>query len=143
MKIFRKLISVLLITAIAILPVAALAVEPDPVVGYWYVFIDLKEYPEMASTAGNYDNMLSMYYFNESGSIYLLENDMKDYAATPMFTGNGRWEKTSSGYNVSIIGFGETTMIVSEDTAYLKIPNTQLSMKFRKITSFNFYTDYK
>lgn len=136
----KKLISVILILAL-ILPAFALASGADPIVGCWYIFIDLTMYPELVSTFGDYDQMLSLYYFDGSGLIYGLENDVKDGAATPIFSGAGKWEKTLFGYNVSIIGFGDVTITVDGDIAMLKA-NSNGAMKLRRLIPFNPYADY-
>lgn len=137
----KKLITVILVLAL-LLPAAALGSDPDPIVGYWYMFIDLKAYPELSAAYGDYDHLISLYYFDESGVIYLLENDVKAGSASPVFTGGGKWEKAQDGYNVSIIGLGETTLSISDDIALLNVTKYSVSAKLRKIITFNPYTDY-
>lgn len=137
----KKLFAFILVLAF-LFPSFAFAEDTDPLVGYWYIFVDLQVYPEMTTTFGDYDNMLSVYYFDPTGIIYLLENDVKDGAATPSFTGSGRWKKADSGYNVSIIGIGETTLNFYGPSAYLRIPGSSISMKLRNLTRFNPYKDY-
>ena len=138
----KKLIALILILALA-LPAAALAASKrDPIIGYWYIFLDVVQYPELKSSLENYDHGISMYYFDDSGIIYLLENDVKDCVSTPSYASTGKWEKTGSGYNVSILGIGETTLSLDGDAALLKLPSYPLSMKLRKIYTFNPYTDY-
>jgi hypothetical protein len=136
----KKLLAVILILAL-LLPAFVLA-ETDPIVGYWYMYIDMKAYPELVTMFGDYDHILSMFYFDESGFIYQLENDVKDRKSTPYFTSGGKWEKSAAGYNVSIIGIGETTMIVDGDTALLKNKYASIYLKVRKLVPFNPYTDF-
>ena len=139
----RGLILGLIILALCLaVPFCVSAESQDPLVGYWYAYIDLKAYPELIPTFGDYDHMLSMYYFDPSGVVYLLENDVKDGASTPYFCSSGKWEKAESGYNVSIIGLGETTLSFYGPNAFLQIPGSPLSMKLRNITVFNPYKDY-
>ena len=137
----KRLFAIILALCLLV-PFCVSAETDDPIIGYWYCFMDLTAYPELVPSVGEYDHMLSMYYFDPSGVIYLLENDVKDGASTPFYTGGGRWEKTESGYNVSIIGIGETTLSFYGPSAYIQIPGSDLSMKLRNLTRFNPYKDY-
>ena len=137
----KKLITVILIMAL-LLPAAALAAEP--IVGVWNMHIDLKEYPELKSTYGDFDSLSDLYFFNEDGSISSLEGYVTGGACTPTFTGVGRWSKNGSKYNVSIMGVGETTATVSGAELHLKVPNVSydIAMKLRRLVTFNPYADY-
>ena len=139
----KKLITILLILSL-LLPAAALAAEPDPIVGCWYLYIDVEKYPEMRATFGENDIIADMYFFNSDGTISLLEAAIAGGKCTPTYAACGKWSAGSSGYNVSIMGIGETTMTVSGDDAFIKVANatSYLNMKFRRLVIFNFYTDY-
>ena len=136
----KKLLAIILILAI-LLPAAVLA-ETDPIVGYWYSFFDMKAYPELVASIGDYDHVIAMYYFDESGVICLLENDVKNSRSTPTYAAGGKWEKSAYGYNASIIGIGETTVTIRDENLLIKVPNSFLSIKLRKIVTFNPYADF-
>ena len=136
----KKLIAVALVIAM-FLPMAALA-ETDPIVGCWYMNIDLKQYPELKSTYGNFDQIIDIYVFDESGNISGLEAIITDGTSTPTFTGVGKWEKNLFGYNVNLIGLGQSTMTVNGNEAYLKSKTFNISMKFRRLVNFDPYNDY-
>lgn len=138
----RKLIAVVLVILL-LLPAAALAA--DPIVGCWYVHMDLKTYPELRATYGNYDTIVDLYFFDESGVIRAIEGVITDGACTPTFGGVGKWEKNLFGYNVSLLGFGDSTMTVSGDEAKMKLSNSgmDLTMKFRRLVVFDIYNDYE
>lgn len=137
----RKLIAVILILSL-LLPAAALA--SDPIVGCWYLYIDLIEHPEMKPTYGDYDRIVDIYIFDASGTISLIEGTVTNGMCTPTFTGQGKWEKSLFDYKVSIVGIGETTMTVNGDQALLVIPNAAVkaSMKMRRLVQFDMYSDY-
>lgn len=138
----KKLIAFIMILAM-LLPAAALA--EDPIVGCWYINIDLFKQPEMRASYGNCDRIIDVYIFDESGTITLIEGVITDGACTPSYSAQGKWEKTLSGYNVSIVGFGKTTMTINGEEALLKIPNDQAvnaSMKLRRLIPFDMYSDY-
>lgn len=138
----KKLITVILILALLI-PAAAFA-DRDPIIGYWYLYMDLKLYPEMKSAyKGNYDDLISMYKFEESGVINALENDTFNGQGTPVFAGNGKWSKTSTGYEYSLVGIGQGTLTIEGDDMWLSIQNGTMYMKLRRIVPFNPYGDYR
>lgn len=137
----KKLITIILVLAL-LLPAAALAADPDPIVGYWYMYYDGVAYPEFVSNFGNYDSFLDLYFFAEDGTIMLLENAIKDGSATPTFTSCGKWEKKLFSYNFSIIGIGDGTIELNTDT--MKIAPSSyngIKMVLRKIIPFNPYKD--
>ena len=142
----KKLITIIMILA-TLLPAAALAIDRDIIVGYWYMFIDGDFYPEFMANFGDYDYILSAYFFAEDGTIYLLEADMKDGSASPAFVSCGKWKKVKGirTYSYKIMGLGEGTLKVEEGgDMYLGIPGSDsASMHLRKISPFSPYTDYK
>lgn len=137
----KKLTAIILLLAL-LLPAAALAA--DPIVGCWYFHADLKKNPEMKATYGECDSISDLYFFDESGVISGLEAIIMDGKSTPTFVGAGKWEKNLFGYNVSIVGFGQTTMTVNGDEALLKIPNASVnvSLRLRRLIPFDMYNDY-
>ena len=137
----KKLITIILVLAL-ILPAAALA-ERDPIVGYWYMYVDGNAYPELAANFGDYDSILSMFYFAEDGTVMILENAMKDGAATPRFANQGKWEKNLFAYSFNIIGFGDGKITVKDDRIEFA-PSSYNGVKIPllKIVTFNPYKDY-
>ena len=143
----KKLLAIILILAL-LLPAAAGALVRDRIVGYWYIFIDGDHYPEFMANYGDYNYVLSAYFFSSDGFIMLLENDMKDNAATPTFITCGKWEKEKMGidtYHYQIMGMGEGTIKIEDNgNMYMAIPNnpTNLSLHLRMIFPFSPYSDY-
>lgn len=137
----KRLLTIVLILAI-LLPAAALA--EDPIVGVWYMHIDLNKYPEMKTTFGQYDSLTDLYFFNADGTITVIEGIITDGACTPVFSSAGKWEKSLFDYNVNIIGIGDTTMSISGNEAKLMVQNGNIKiyMKFRRLIDFDPYNDY-
>ena len=138
----KKLLSIILILAL-LLPAAAPADSPDPIIGCWYMYIDGEKYPEFLQNIGTYDSTMSIYYFRSDNTIALLENDIVYGAAQPTYASVGRWEKSGDGYRCSIIGLGECTVTLWAESAMVAPDQNQgVSMKIRKIVPFNPYKDY-
>ena len=139
----RKLFVLFLILSL-ILPAAALAEDPDPIVGYWYIYADFDLYPEMKSISSvSFDNALSVYRFESSGVVYLLENDITNGTSTPTYTPAGKWTKNGNDYEYDIIGMDHGTMVIEDDDLWISYQNNAFMMRLRRIYPFNFYKDYK
>jgi len=137
----KKLITIILVLAL-LLPAAALA-DQDPIVGYWYLYLDGKAYPELMKNIGDYDSIVDLYYFAEDGTVMTLENVLKNGSATPTYTSQGKWEKSLFAYSFSIIGLGDGKISIKDDSLELTLPNNNgLKMRLRKIVQFNPYKDY-
>ena len=137
-KVFAFLLAVCLL-----LPACAPAEDRDPIVGCWAMLIDGEKYPEFMQSFGNYDSMMSIYYFLSNGTIMLLENDVTNGTAQPYYTSSGKWEKSGNVYKCSIIGIGSCTMTLRAETAIFELESTPgVSMKLRYIRPFDPYSDY-
>ena len=139
----KKLLAIVLILTL-ILPTAALAVERDRIIGYWYMNVDNDYYPEFMANIGDYDSALSAYYFTKSGRIMLLENDMKDDSATPTFASVGTWEKVGNKmdtYNCQIFGLGACTIDVKDDESMGLTNGENITLTLWRMKIFNPYSD--
>ena len=140
----KKLITIILILAL-LLPAAAGSIgNNDRIVGYWYMFLDGTYYPEVAVNYGGYDYALSAYFFSPNGTISLLENDIKDGAATPTFTSCGKWEKSGfNKYSAQILGLGDCSIDIEDNgNMYLTLSATKMKVHLHMIIYANPYTDY-
>jgi len=137
----RKLITITLILALLI-PAAALADDQDPIIGCWYLYYDAYIYPEFASTYGNVESEVSIYYFLPNGSIMLLDNPIKGESSTPTYSGCGRWQKTDNGYTYSLVGLGEGDARITDNGVELQLPGSTVYMVMRSLIPFNPYADY-
>lgn len=138
----RKLFAFLLAVCL-LLPACAPAEDRDPIIGCWAFLVDGEKYPEFMQNFGDYDSMMAIYYFLSDGTVMLLENDMKDKAAQPVFASVGVWEKTGDVYSCSIIGLGSCSLSFwAESLMIAPEQNPGVSMKLRLIRPFNPYSDY-
>lgn len=134
-KLFVVFLALLLLLSFSVVSYA------DSCIGYWYMYVDGSQYPEFMANYGNFDSVLSLYYFSESGKIFLLENDMLNESATPSFVCCGKWEKDDSSYKYSLFGIGEGTFSAIATLMKLDSPNSY-SMILRRVVPFDPYKDY-
>jgi hypothetical protein len=141
----RKLITLLLIAAL-LLPALALAEDPDPIVGPWYSYIDLIEYPELKSIYGEeIERIFMLYYFTEDNMILESDTAITGHEGSQTFSISGRWEKDETGYAISITGLGTNHSVIKDGCLMIGIGNFgNLSgyMRAYPITHFSPYTDY-
>ena len=135
----KKLVAVILLLAL-IVPAAALA-DRDPIVGSYYSVFDYTLYPEMATSSGGFDIMLMILTFYEDGTIMSTENDIVGKTGTQHFGALGKWEKTDTGYNISLIGLGEGEIIIEENSILVPI-QTMGHLRMYKMMILNPYKDY-
>lgn len=139
----KKLITTILIIAL-ILPAAALAVDRDKIIGYWYMNADNDYHPEFVSNIGDYDSVLDAYYFTKSGRILLLECAIKDDSATPTFASSGTWEAVENkpdNYTCQLFGMGSCTIVIKD--GIMELTNGQrITMKLRPMIIFDPYVDF-
>lgn len=140
----KKLVSFLLAALILLMPIASIC-ESDNLIGSWYIYVDATKYPELSQLSNYNDSAFTVYTFLENGTIMWLENDVKDGNATPTYNACGRWEKgeEKNNYKYSMIGIGEGTMILKNDGLTINIPQNNIAVRFRRIFTFNPYTDFK
>ena len=140
----KKLIAVVLILAL-LLPAGALASSNDLIIGFWYLLVDNGRYPELMKNYGDFDYVLSAYLFSEDGNIYLLESDIKDGAATPIFSCCGTWEIAQGirKYSYQMMGLGQGSIRLEEGgDMYISVQNDSFSLHLRMMFPFNPYLDY-
>ena len=138
----KKLLAVILIMGL-ILPAAALAEDPDPIVGSWYLLYDKSLFPEMASTFNGSDIAISVYWFMENGTIMSTENSITGTSGAPSFITAGRWSKSVDSYNYGVIGLGEGTALVEDDKILLSLPGSDgYYMVMHRMIPFDPYHDY-
>ena len=138
----KKLFAFLLAMCL-LLPAAGFAESRDHLVGCWVFLVDGEKYPEFMQNFGDYDSMMAIYYFLSDGTVMLLENDMKNKTAQPVFASVGKWEKAGDDYRCSIIGLGDCGIRFWAESIMLSPDQTPgISMKLRYIRPFDPYSDY-
>lgn len=136
----KKLITVTLILAL-LLPAAALAEDPDPIVGAWYLYFDSNVMPEFVQNFG-YDFVVCVYLFMKDGTILTTETDILNGSSQPMFGAAGKWSKEAKDYKYSIVGLGEGKLFIDDERINLQLNATNTYMQLRKLYPFNPYQDY-
>lgn len=138
----KKLFCILLIVAL-LLPSAVFADDPDPIVGCWYMYYDKSVAPEMESAFENADIAVSFYFFNDSGVIYALNAQIVGKDGTSAYVPSGKWSKADYGYNIGLIGYGESSGFIENDSLLYEIPNApNYYIKLKHLYSFDPYKDY-
>lgn len=138
----KKLIAFIMILAM-LMPAAAMAADPDPIVGSWYLLYDKSLFPEMASTFNGADIAISVYWFMENGTIMSTENSITGTSGVPKFITAGRWSKSADSYNYGVIGLGEGTALVEDDKILLSLPGSDgYYMVMHRMIPFDPYHDY-
>ena len=135
----KRLIIIVLVFAL-LLSAAAFA-EQDPIVGTWYVYISVKD-SIMSSDFPDCDSAIMLITFSETGSVYYLELEYDGSKLTDNGLATiGKWEKTGTSYELSIISVGISTAEIRDGILHAAIFNTETYMKYRKLEEFNFYTE--
>ena len=134
----KKLITIILLLAL-ITPMAALA-DRDPIVGSYYALQDYKLYPETAPD-DSIDMIIMVLTFYEDGTIMNTENDISGRTGKQVFSSAGKWEKTDTGYKISLIGLGEGEGILEEDAVLIPLQNFG-HLRLHKLITLNPYKDY-
>ena len=124
------------------LPLFALADEPDPIVGTWYMYFDVTFTPEMASSMSGYDRIISVYTFLSDQSVVCVEHNSKDNTGEPAFGSVGKWEKSGNEYNYSLIGLGEGKAYIKDERLYLGMYENTVYFGLHKLIPINPYKDY-
>lgn len=138
----KKLLTIILIIALA-LPAAALA-DSDPIVGSWYMYMDVKTFPELKNLYMDSDYFIMIFNFMENGTILAHEIVITDNVSTPNTYPAGKWEKDENGYKYSIIGVGQNRILLENGYLYLKSGDNEYNiyMKFSPLEKFNPYVDF-
>lgn len=115
--------------------------ETDPIVGVWYIDMELKEGPPVAGAEG-YTRFVVVATFEENGNISLFEIDYNGIQLIPTNTGIiGTWEKTGDRYNTKVVGIGEYYALLRDDKdeLYAMIVNDGVVYKFHRMKHFQWY----
>lgn len=136
----KKLITIILILALA-LPAAALAEEMDPIVGNWYVLLEIPGTP-FETVVPDYTQMIVILTFAEDGQIVYAEMDYKGTTVEmkqPRVW--GKWEKKDGQYSVSLISVGTDEAFFHDDLLYVAAFSKGLYYGFRRLEPEDIYNE--
>lgn len=136
----KKLITIILILALA-LPALALAEEPDPIVGVWYVMFDYATYPGSADQTGGRSYMIYIMKFDTDGSISAVSTEaMQTGTFQSQGSKVGTWEKGENGYTLNVMGMGRNKAELSDGTLLVQVMENAWYV-MRPMVIADWYTD--
>lgn len=135
----KRLLCIILV--FILLPVLAIAENPDPIIGSWYMMINIKGSP-LEATAPDYTRTIIILTLEESGNVILSEIDFKGEKVetnTPMVC--GEWKKNGSEYSISIISTGKVRAFINKELLHIDLYNSGIYFGLRKMEPLDLYTD--
>ena len=110
----RKLFSFVLAALLLFSSVPAFA-ELDPIVGCWYIDVEMRDAPNIPDLAG-LTRSIFVLVFEEDGTILRFSVDFKDNnILDPAMNGVvGKWEKSGDDYITKVFGIGEKPAYIRE-----------------------------
>lgn len=135
----KRLLCIILV--FILLPVLAIAENPDPIIGSWYMMINIKGSP-LEATAPDYTRTIIILTLEESGNVILSEIDFKGEKLetnTPMVC--GEWKKNGSEYSISIISTGTVRAFINKELLHIDLYNSGIYFGLRKMEPLDLYTD--
>ena len=137
----KRLIAIILVFVIVI-PASVISEEQDQIVGMWYLYADMKKYPELSASYEDIDSELLIYYFLQSGTIMALMLNTKEGQGVPQYSVTGKWEKGNDSYSLSIIGGGTGKAYIKGNEMIAQILGGEGSYALlREMEEFNPYQD--
>lgn len=133
-----------MVLALLLLSSAAMAADPDPIVGVWYANMVMADAPQMDEYR-DYIRAVMILTFEENGNITFKELDFKGTGfEEPAAAVIGKWEKNNVlTYKTRIIGAGEKTAYLKSDILYASVTADDVHIMFRRMTPLDWYTDIK
>ena len=135
----KRLIAFVMILSLLI-PAAAFADDPDPIIGCWYLYYNRSAAPEMESAFPGVDQVPGVYIFYDDGVIYELGIQLVGKTGEPSYVSCGKWEKSGSRYSVSIIGISQGDAILDGDSLFTQVQDNYY-FKLHKLLPFSPFTD--
>lgn len=137
----KRILSLILSIALLIPAAHAMGEKADPLVGSWYVYMEVSEAPAIETLQG-YTHILMGFVFEPDGRIRFYEYDFKESGANPIEpTTSGKWEGGDGGvYTISQIGLDSGNAYLAGDLLYYPITNGAYYVLHR-MTSMNWYSE--
>ena len=129
----------LLLAVLMLCPVLSMADDPDPIIGVWYLCVDINDTTTELIEKG-YTYSISILQFSADGQIVGSSVDFKPGSGesqTPSYL--GKWEKDGNQYKTSLIGNGIDKAFFEDGVLYVAIFNQTQYYGFRKMQNFDIY----
>lgn len=131
----KRALALILSALLILAAVPALADDPEPIVGVWYL--------DMEPTDNSGARILWVYIITEKGDIYLNMNffPVKGDPADPLMYRPGSWEKTDADTYVlhGWEGADPAYVMVSGDTLVMPLSSTESYYTFRRMEPMTSY----
>lgn len=139
----KRVLSLILIAALALAAAPSLAEDPDPIIGSWYMVMNVDNLSSPIPNFAEYTRLIQVLSFEEDGLITNFEVDWKtDYTYTingPSVVGS--WAPdTKTHYSAELFGVGSTTIYLTNGMLYITFDNNTY-FGFRKCEDFSFTAD--
>lgn len=136
----KKIITLFMALTLILAAVPACADDVDPIVGAWYVMMNVADGP-MTDALGDYTHLLLVFVFEEDGRIWTFEADFMPTDCQPRGPSvNGEWIHDETGYITRIISLGEGKAYLEGDLLYIKMTKNVYYIAHR-MTPMNWYAD--
>ena len=134
----KKFLAVFLI--LSLLPVAVIA-EQDPIIGNWYMLLEVKG-SIFESSIPDCTQMFLLLTFEENGNIIWSEQDYNGESVNAIQPNVfGQWKKEGSEYSVSIVSVGTEKAFFEDNILYVAAFSPDLYFGFRKLVPLDLYND--
>ena len=137
----KKLLLILAVIVL-VLPAAAMAADPDPIVGSWYVFFDRDLGMENAQYFENKDQYLQVYTFHQKARITRLDHSVLVGIGKQGYTTVGRWIKDDDGYLLQLVNEEDKKAFIDHGDLFVE-DSDGLFFRMRRLAQFDPYEDYK
>jgi len=136
----KKIAVLILALALILSAVPSVAEDPDPIVGIWYILLNVADGPQNPLYQ-DYTCLMMILNFEPDGRIWYSEQDYlpADSVAVDPYI-SGEWSRTEEGYNTKLMSLGEGPAYLKDGLLYVKVmPNVYYVM--HRMTPANWYSD--
>lgn len=126
----KKLLCLILALAVLI-PAAALAADPDPIVGAWYLTLDYRETSSDDPIIAGKKYMVYILIFDESGTVYnMVAESNKNLGFYGSCSTAGAWVQSGGTYVVSLSNIGTCSPTIEDGRLIIRMTeNVWYSMR--------------
>ena len=137
----KKLLSVLLLLSLILS--SAVAEAPDPIVGTWYAYMEIKG-SVFESSFPDADRLFAIVTFDEAGKLFYAEIAYKgDTGEANKPAVMGEWNRNGSEYTVSFLLTGTDRAFIENDRLYLAIFTPGVYFGFNRMIPFDVYSQIR
>ena len=138
----KRLFSFLLVALLIVMPIVPAISETDPIVGCWYIDLEINEGPNVPDFAG-YVRAIFILVFEPDGSIIRVEVDFRENNRIDQVRSSviGEWSRSGSDYTTKTVGIGEYSAYIKDSKLYSVTLFAGVCIAAHKMTSMDWYGD--